>query len=724
MDDRATAVRNSEELKFSRDQGFFNRNSIIRFLIGVIFTLAVFLFLHFREVRIEVLELNSTAPGYIVSQIPFEFLDEEATVILRQEAVRDIGKIYKISDKEVRQHRMEFENFLIYNQEWRKSAKDSTFEEMYEGADLLEKAILQLRFTDPRTIQKMREVGLSTNHYLIYTPSDLSEGVLLPQQIWKYIVEAALSNLHQGTISLIISFFKEQAWIVEEDIPGQRLVRKRIQATVPDKFTHVSAGSRIIDQGERVTTRHIAMLQAMKNALSDSRNLWHPATLAGSMILALLLTGICLFYFRSNYPEILYSNRKLALIVTIVLLTLLISKATEFFLLTSQSNLIEVVRYPVLVAFPAILLCSLLNPGIATFVSGFLTLILTAALAFERQGFMIINITAALVAILSTHSLRQRKEVFIVCAKAWLCCVLVIFGIELSQDTLWDVRILIDIFSTAVFLLLTGIAVVGLLPLLESTFRLMTDVTLTEYMDPNNDLLRRLTLEAPGTYQHSVVVGNIAETAALAIGANGLFCRVATLYHDIGKIITPQYFTENQQAGVDVHQLLTPQESAEVIIAHVTEGVSLGRKAGLPEQFIDIIKEHHGTTLVYYFYRKQLEKMHGDRSLVSEAEFRYAGPKPRSKESAIIMIADTVEAASRSLEKMDQASLTELANRLIREKAEDGQFDECLLTLEELAIVTATLVKTLVAFSHARVKYPNRERKESRDGNLSPSFEA
>lgn len=723
MDDKSS-VLNYDELKFSREQGFFDKSLSVRLLIGLVFTLGLFLILHFREVRVEILELNSVAPGYIVAQVDFDFLDEEATVILKQEAVRDIGKIYEISDKEMRQRRMEFENFLIYNQEWRQSAQDSSFQEMYEGADLLEKIMRQVRFTDPRTLQKMKEVGMPTTHYLIYTPSDVAEGVRFPTPVWKYISDAALSDLQKGTVSLVISYFQEQTWQVEEDIPIQRLLRKRIQASVPDKYTHVSAGSRIIDQGEKVTTRHIAMLQAMKDGLNADRNLWHPLTLLGSMILAILLTGICIIYFRSNHPQILNSNRKLSLIITVILLTMLLAKGTEFFLLTSKNNLIEVVRYPIFVAFPAILLCSLMNPAIATFASAFLTLVLTISLAFERQGFMIINIAAALVAILSTRSLRRRKEIFVVCAKSWLCGILVILALQFSQDSSWNISILTDVLSTGVFMLLTAITVVGLLPLLESTFRVMTDVTLTEYMDPNNDLLRRLTIEAPGTYQHSVVVGNIAETAALAIGANGLFCRVATLYHDVGKIITPQYFTENQQGGVDVHQLLTPQESAEVIIAHVSEGVSLARKADIPEQFIDIIKEHHGTTLVYYFYRKQLEKMNGDKTKVNEDEFRYAGPKPRSKESAIIMIADTLEAAVRSLDKIDEASLSELAHRLIREKAEDGQFDQCLLTLEELAIVTSTLVKTLVAFSHARIKYPNRERKEGRNPNLAPSFEA
>ena len=197
-----------------------------------------------------------------------------------------------------------------------------------------------------------------------------------------------------------------------------------------------------------------------------------------------------------------------------------------------------------------------------------------------------------------------------------------------------------------------------ILPLLETGFSVMTNVSLMEYMDPNNDLLKRLTIEAPGTYQHSLVVGHLAETAALAIGANGLFCRVSTLYHDIGRI-TSQYFTENQLEDVNIHQLLTPQESAQVIMAHVSEGVAMCREAGLPEPIIDIIKEHHGTTLVYYFYRKQLEKMKGDKSKVDEREFRYAGPKPHIKESGIIMLADSFEAASPVLKRqMKKLSLS------------------------------------------------------------------
>lgn len=711
MPDKPSHLKNISELKFSREQGFFDRSAGIRWLIGLIFVLSLFIFLHFRDVRVETLELGSTAPNYVVAQIDFDFYDEEATIILRQEAVRDIGKIFEISQKEVRKRRDEFEDYLIKNQNWREQVGESTFEEMYQAMDKLESVMLQLRFTDPRTLKKMQEVGFDTQNYQVFTPPDISTRVELPKSVWNYIAKETMvgSKFSKETEQYVINYFEGKSWLFEEDIPAQRKLRRRVQSSVPEKETHVTAGNRIIDKGDKVTARHLAMLHAMKQALSEKRNLWYPLTLLGTLIMSLLLTGISYAYLYVNQRSVVESNRKLFLLTSIIIITLGLSKLTELLLLTSMSNLADILRYPIFVPFAAIMLCSLMNASLATFASGFIVIVSAMTLALDVQEFIIINLAAAVVAILSTRSLRQRKEIFIVCAKAWLCSLLVAISINFYHNTLTGVNLAADVAGTAFFMLLTAVMVVGLLPLFESMFRIMTDVSLIEYMDPTNDLLRRLSIEAPGTYQHSVVVGNLAEAAAIAIGVNGLFCRVSTLYHDVGKIVTPQYFTENQQPGMNIHQLLTPLESAQVIIAHVTEGVSMARKAGLPDQFIDIIKEHHGTTLVYYFYKKQLEKLGGDRSQLDEKEFRYAGPKPRSKESAIIMIADTLEAASRSLEVADEDTITELANRLIKEKADDGQFDECLLTFEELAIVKATLIKTLVAFAHSRVKYPRRD---------------
>lgn len=706
-------LENEEELKFSGEQGFFDKSLVIRYLILLLFGLVLFLFLHFREVRVEVLELNSTAPNYIISQVDFDFIDDEASIILKQEATRDLGKIYFLSENDVHRKRVEFENFLMYNQGWREQASEVAFDELYRGLDTLSKALLQARFTDPRTLQRMNELNIPTLHYYVYTPNTLYAQAILPSSVWESIQESYFpSNEYNPlAIRIIIEFFKNSQWHVLEDIPAQRQLIKKAQALVPDKISHVAAGSRIVDQGDRVSARHIAMLQAMQNALRNSRQLSNPWTLLGTLLLTLLLLVICVAYFRINQPRLIQSNRKLFLLVTVMILTLAIAKLTEIFLLNSKNNLIEIIRYPLFVPLAAILLCSLLNPAAALFGSGFLAILMSMTLAFEAEGFLVLNLVTALVAILNTHSLRRRKDIFVVCFRSWLCFVVIIIALHFYFGHPSLTAIITDILSAAFFLLLSAVSVVGILPLFESGFKIMTDVSLMEYMDPNSDLLRRLTIEAPGTYQHSVIVGNLAEAAALAIGANGLFCRVATLYHDIGKMSTSQYFTENQLGEVNIHQLLTPQESAQVIMAHVSEGVALAREAGLPEPIIDIIKEHHGTTLVYYFYHQQLERMGGNKSLVDEKEFRYAGPKPRTKESGVIMIADSFEAASRSLDRINEETLAELIDRLVRDKIDDGQFDDCLLTFEELSIVKKVLVKTLLAAGHSRIKYPTKEKK-------------
>ncbi len=704
-------------IRFPHEQGFFDRSHSIRVLLSIFFIIALSFFLHFRELHLEMLELNSTASHYIVAQIDFDFVDDEASIILRQEAVRDIGKIYKISEKQIHQAYTELEAMLLQNKITPQKEKLS-LDENLRTLDLLQKKLMKLRLTDPRTLQKMQEIKADTSNYQIYTPPQKEQNIVFPEHVWSHFDSLFPTQDKSAALTSMLELLQNKEWQLEEDIHSERRLRKQIQSTIPIQYTNVSAGNRIIDQGEKVSARHLAMLQGMNKALDEQRHLWHPLSIIGSVIMATLIAGICAIYLRFNYPQALASNRQLALLTTIFILTLALSKGAEYLFHSSQPHLfgtpqgspLEMVRYPLLVPFAAILACNLMNPSIATFVSVGLTIIFAASLTFECSGFIVMNLVAALIAIISTGSLRRRQEVFVVCGKAWLGCAATIFSIHFYENNAWNISILTDLVSAGLFMLITAVLVLGLLPLLESIFSIMSDVTLTEYMDPNHEILRRLSFEAPGTYQHTLVVCNIAEAAALSIGANGLFCRVASLYHDIGKMATPQYFTENQQADLNVHQLLTPAESAQAIISHVSEGVSMARKANLPEQFIDIIKEHHGTTLVYYFYRKQLDLVGGDPKLVNEKEFRYAGPKPRSKESAIIMIADSFEAASRSLEKVDEATLVELINRLIRDKADDGQFDDCLLTFEELGTVKKTMVKTLVAALHSRIKYPIRIR--------------
>lgn len=706
--------RSNENHRFfskKRWQRWFGGNQIARRLLLILcflFTLAAFF--HFREEPMESIEIATRAPRYVIAQIDFDFPDEEATQVLKQEAVKDIGAVYAIKETQIKQYRYSLEKNLIDSQKWREELPQSTFEEIYEVLDKIQDRFLDARFADERTIQRMKKLKLSTeNLYSIkISPRHLSD-ISLPKSFWEDMEKNLVykEQTHPETIDYIESLFSSNKWDLVQDYVYERTIKQSVQNHVAQKYSHIDAGTQIIKRGEKVTSRHITMLSQMANAITESRNLWAPLGLIGSFFLALCVGFLALFYLRVFYRDLLRDLRKLTLLIVVILFTCIFAKVAEHTLLYEGKNLIEIARFPLLVPLATLLITVLIDSSIAFVTSLFLILIFGTTLAVIEMPFFLINFLASGTTILFARTLHKRKEVFSVFGKVWLCCIPLIIAYNLSEHTL-GMNVLIDCASSFTFLAATSIIVIGLLPILESIFHVMTDMTLMEYMDPNNELLRRLSLEAPGTYQHCLVVGNLAEAAARSISANGLFCRVSTLYHDIGKLFNPHYFTENQLSGFNIHQLLTPMESTHVIIAHVPEGESLARKFHLPKSFIDIIREHHGTTMVYYFYCKQVEQMGGDPSKVNEKLFRYPGPKPRSKESGIIMIADTIEAASRSMNEVTEESVMDMVNQLVAEKIEDGQFDECQLTFEELGNVKRAIVKALMVTRHLRIKYPDK----------------
>lgn len=254
-------------------------------------------------------------------------------------------------------------------------------------------------------------------------------------------------------------------------------------------------------------------------------------------------------------------------------------------------------------------------------------------------------------------------------------------------------------------------AMTPILPLIEKAFGVQTDLSLLELGDASHPLLRRLAQRAPGTYNHSINVASIAEAAADAIGANGLLVRVGAYFHDIGKMFKPEYFIENQSAGINQHDTLQPAMSTLVIIAHVKDGADLARSHSLPQPIIDLIMQHHGTTLVEYFYREAARRSEEDPNgeSVSDKDFRYPGPKPQTLEAAVMMLADTVESASRTLVDPTPARIKNLVDAIAEKKMSDGQFDDCGMTFKQLYRVRSSLVKSLTAIYHARVKYPGQQ---------------
>jgi len=270
---------------------------------------------------------------------------------------------------------------------------------------------------------------------------------------------------------------------------------------------------------------------------------------------------------------------------------------------------------------------------------------------------------------------------------------------------------------------LGGLLIQSLLPLIEKTFRIATSMTLLDYSDANQPLLKKLAMEAPGTFSHSLLIGSIAEAAAEAIGCNGLLCRVGAYYHDIGKINKPKYFVENEMGSTSKHKELSPTMSQLIIVGHVKDGVEMAREYGLPGVLRQFIETHHGTTLVEPFYHQAIKK-HEDSDAVGkrpkgappcESEFRYPGPRPKTKEAAIIMLSDAVEGAVRSLPEVTLAKVEIVVHNIAMKRLQDGQFDECDLTLRELSGIEASMSKSLAAHYHGRIAYPTPA-----DAPLSP----
>ncbi|MBI2743694.1 MAG: HDIG domain-containing protein [Chlamydiales bacterium] len=676
-----------------------------RLFIGLSFLAALSLFFHFRNDTSYTPELGTISPRYVTSQIDFDFPDDEATGLLKQEAAKDIGSIYATCVQDVKKRCAEVGLKLRDEKVWREHFPEIPYEKLAQSIDYIEAALVQARHTDARTYYRAQT--LFADQSPLYISFPVKEG-RLPENFWKKIQESLKSKtgLEGRASDYLLSFFANSEWKLEEDDLAERNYRESAERAIGPKLTKVSAGSHLIRTGERVTPRHVAMFEAMTASMKKMNEPWYPLSFIGSFLFSSLFTFSTVLFLYRRHPKVYQSLQQLSLLASIVLITLIFFKTGEHYLFGSGKPFADLIRYPLVVPFASILIAIFMGWEVSLFVS----LCLTAALALTTSGdqikVFIFNAFASFIALLCCFRLHKRREVFVICGKIFICTMPMLLAFHLWDHTLFNPGLLVDLTATFGFLFSTAALAVGFLTVVESLFPVVTDMALIEYMDPQHPLLRRLSVEAPGTYQHSLVVGNLAESAARAIGANGLFCRISALYHDVGKLFNPHYFTENQLGGFNMHQLLTPLESTQVIIAHVAEGERLARKHRLPPPFIDVIREHHGTQLVYYFYSKQKDLDGEEKVSTDQKKFRYQGPKPQTKESAILMIADTVEAASRCLEEVSEESITALVEKLVETKIRDGQLERCELSFEELERVKKSMIQSLIVANHLRIKYP------------------
>lgn len=471
------------------------------------------------------------------------------------------------------------------------------------------------------------------------------------------------------------------------------------ESKVEEQYISFKPGDPLAPGSEPITPATLELLQDEHAARDASLSVRQRATYSmatfGMFIALATLCGV----FAAHYePLMLSSGRRfgtmVALIVSTVGLAMLVSGDAW------RAEVVPLLLFGMIIALAY-------HQETAMLFSAAMALVITVSLGHSLREFITLS-AAVVTAILLTNNIRSRSKLIYVGLCAGAVAALTSIGVgTLDEQPIRELGKASLYYGVWAFVA-AGFIMTGLLPFIESIFGVQTEISLLELGDVAHPLLQELVRRAPGTYNHSINVASIAEAAAESIGANGLLVRVGAYFHDIGKMLKPQYFIENQGLDCNRHDQLLPAMSTLIIIAHIKDGADLARQHHLPQPIIDFIQQHHGTTLVEYFYRRAQSEADPEAPDVQEASFRYPGPKPQTKEAAVLMLADAVESASRALVEPTPARIEALVHDIAIKRLLDGQFDNCNLTLEELATIEDSLVKSLTAVYHGRIKYPDQ----------------
>ncbi|HMK44716.1 MAG TPA: HDIG domain-containing protein [Dissulfurispiraceae bacterium] len=426
----------------------------------------------------------------------------------------------------------------------------------------------------------------------------------------------------------------------------------------------------------------------------------------GSLLISLLILFIFFKDIKRYKPAYFGDNKMMGLLALLVVGTLLVSRLFGWLLSALHRGLDlplgDSFIFGIPIAAGAMLITLIFDFHLAISFSFVMSLL--SGVWLHNPFFPIYTFVGSLTAAFSV--LRCRRRSTLIQAGIYVCIanVLTAAMILLAQGQLFSVVAP----SSFLFGILAGVSVIALvtsmLPVIEYSFGLRTDISLVELLDHDQPLLKNLMVNAPGTYHHSIIVGNLAEAAAEAVGVNPLMARVTAYYHDIGKVKMPDYFVENQAGPVSRHEKLTPHMSSIILISHVKEGVELAKQHKLPKPVIDIIQEHHGTGLMTFFYQRAVEQSDGPPP--NHEEYRYPGPRPQTRIAALVMMADAVEAATRSLSEPTPARIEAMVEKIINNIFLDGQIDECELTLKDLSAIKDSFVHVLLSIFHKRIQYP------------------
>jgi putative nucleotidyltransferase with HDIG domain len=585
-----------------------------------------------------------------------------------------------------------------------------------------------------RFIEPLRRYGIAKEADLVENEIRIGTSITINREnhpdTWDVVLpqDIQISEMVQDTGKLGASLHKEfgellplksylQRWLrvkapitLRYDEEGTKFARRQARDSAQEQFDDYHEKDTLVEPGQVIVEERLAVLSSeydeMRRLATRTQKGIRFATVG---LMLLVLAGLNGLYMWRNQPEIVTSIRRLAVFLGVIVVATAVGRWVSFDPWRAEVIPLMAVAMIFAIAY---------NQVLATLMALSLCLVITLSTRADLGQFVVLMSVCA-VSILTLTQIPSRSTLIKIGFWSSLVYFLVAYGQGIIQNQAFtspwqDNALLLSSLRGAGWCLVAGYLVAGSLPFIESTFGVVTDISLLEMSDVSHPLLTELVQRAPGTYNHSMTVASIGEAAADAIGANGLLVRVGAYFHDIGKMLKPKYFIENIKKGDESkHEHLAPAMSTLIIIGHVKDCVDLAKQHNLPRQIIDFLEQHHGTTLVEYFYNaatRQADLQPDHRTDADESLFRYPGPKPQTREAGVMMLADTVESASRTLSEPTPASIENLVHKITLKKLLDGQFDECALKLSEIHTVEESLIKSLIGIYHGRIKYPEQQR--------------
>ena len=658
-----------------------------------------------------------------------EIVNETATEALRKAEIAKVAKQYTLSAEVQKNAETSVNNFFVdinkiikENQAKNQNnlnnqiqpQKDvfineiKTLSTTYKTFNITNEEYIALLTLTPEQLTELQKVTLNSLNQAYSNPiSDPSDAEQNTSDIKSYTVKDAKSraietiNSSQFNSTLKEIMYKIDSTVIQPNFfYDKEKTEEQIDQVLKDVApVIVKKGQLIVSDGEPVTQNQIDLLSEL-GLLNTSKTNWPIYLALGGLVLIIL--SIQYIYLYKFHKKVYKDMSKLILISILNVMAILIARVT--------SSVFSPFLIPL--ACTPILMTLLTNYRISLVISGLNVVLIAGATNFN----MIVTIVAIISAIIGAIILRkmqQRNDILIASL-----IISIITGLTTLAVGLLTTNNFMDVIENSGYVvlggILSGVLAVGILPFFEATFDIVTTVKLLELSNPNSPLLKKLLMEAPGTYHHSVLVANLAELAAEAIGANSLLVRIGAYYHDIGKTKRPYFFKENQIGIENPHNKISDKLSAKIIISHVKDGLEMAREHNLPKDIESFIVTHHGDTLVKYFYINTKNNAENPDE-VKEEDFKYPGPKPTTKEQGIVMLSDSVEASVRSLKEHTNKSIEDMVNFIIKDKMESGQLNNCDLTLRDIENIRKCFLKALNGIYHQRIEYPKEKDEKEKE---------